>query len=140
MPAFLSDAVQLEQEPMASQRPDSCQHCAAGCTAGCTALLFCEQCVLSRAGLACHTGQHKQGDLCPSGTRAGEKGNLWAFNFFFYNRKAKKIAYFSCRAISKTVAQENSRESSGRYASYSSAADHGDEGNSRYGMAGEMDV
>lgn len=70
----------------------------------------------------------------------GEKGNLWAFNFFFYNRKLKKIAYFSCRALSKTVAQENSRESSGRYASYNSAADGVDEGDSRYGMVGQMDV
>lgn len=71
---------------------------------------------------------------------AGEKGSLWSFNFFFYNKKLKKIAYFSCRAISKSVAQEDSRQSSGRYASYTSAVENSDEGDSRYGMAGSMEV
>ncbi|KAK9806520.1 hypothetical protein WJX73_006429 [Symbiochloris irregularis] len=70
----------------------------------------------------------------------GEKGNIWAFNYFFYNKKQKKIAYFSCRAISRTVAHEDSKTSSGRYASYASAADNSDDGDSRYGMAGAMDV
>jgi Maf1 regulator len=39
-------------------------------------------------------------------TAAGEAANLWAFNFFFYNKKMKRILYLSCRAASKTVADE----------------------------------
>ena len=31
-----------------------------------------------------------------------DDGNLWSFNYFFYNRKLKRILYFSCRAVSKT--------------------------------------
>lgn len=30
-----------------------------------------------------------------------EEGNLWAFTFFFYNKKQKRILCFSCRAVSK---------------------------------------
>ena len=37
---------------------------------------------------------------------AGEKANLWAFNYFFYNRKMKRILYLSCRAESKKTAEE----------------------------------
>lgn len=33
-----------------------------------------------------------------------EQGSIWSFNYFFYNRKQKRILYFSCRAISKAVA------------------------------------
>ena len=29
--------------------------------------------------------------------------NLWSFNYFFYNRKLKRILYFSCRAVSRTA-------------------------------------
>ncbi len=32
-----------------------------------------------------------------------DEGNLWSFNYFFYNRKLKRILYFSCRAVSKTA-------------------------------------
>lgn len=30
----------------------------------------------------------------------GEDGNLWSFNYFFYNRKLKRIVFFTCRALS----------------------------------------
>lgn len=36
----------------------------------------------------------------------GEKATVWAFNYFFYNRKMKRILYFSCRAVSKTAADD----------------------------------
>lgn len=39
-------------------------------------------------------------------TCAGEKASIWSFNYFFYNKKLKRILYFSCRAISKTSADE----------------------------------
>lgn len=30
----------------------------------------------------------------------GEDGCLWSFNYFFYNKKLKRIVFFSCRAVS----------------------------------------
>jgi len=29
----------------------------------------------------------------------GEDGCLWSFNYFFYNKKMKRIVFFTCRAI-----------------------------------------
>jgi len=40
---------------------------------------------------------------------AGEAGTLWSFNFFLYNRKAKRMLYFSCRGVSKSVGSSESR-------------------------------
>ncbi|KAJ7365016.1 RNA polymerase III-inhibiting protein maf1 [Desmophyllum pertusum] len=28
----------------------------------------------------------------------GEEGSLWSFNYFFYNKKMKRIMFFTCRA------------------------------------------
>jgi|Transcript_1557 hypothetical protein len=41
-----------------------------------------------------------------------DDGNLWSFNYFFYNRKLKRILYFSCRAVSKTADEESVYENS----------------------------
>ncbi|KAK3586743.1 hypothetical protein CHS0354_014774 [Potamilus streckersoni] len=30
----------------------------------------------------------------------GEEGSIWSFNFFFYNKKMKRIVFFTCRATS----------------------------------------
>mmetsp|Transcript_7601 Transcript_7601/g.13081 ORF Transcript_7601/g.13081 Transcript_7601/m.13081 type:complete len:235 (+) Transcript_7601:127-831(+) len=30
-----------------------------------------------------------------------ESGHLWSFNYFFYNKKSKRVVYFSCRSKSK---------------------------------------
>ncbi|KAK3546342.1 hypothetical protein QTP70_025750 [Hemibagrus guttatus] len=30
----------------------------------------------------------------------GEEGNLWSFNYFFYNKKLKRIVFFTCRSVS----------------------------------------
>jgi hypothetical protein len=30
---------------------------------------------------------------------------VWAFNYFFYNRKLKRILYLSCRAVTKAAAE-----------------------------------
>jgi len=30
----------------------------------------------------------------------GEAGSLWSFNYFFYNRKLKRIVFFTCRGLS----------------------------------------
>ena len=32
-----------------------------------------------------------------------DEGNLWAFNYFFYNKKLKRILYFTMHAVSKTT-------------------------------------
>jgi hypothetical protein len=31
---------------------------------------------------------------------------VWAFNFFFYNKKMKRILYIGVKAVSKTAAEE----------------------------------
>jgi len=33
----------------------------------------------------------------------GEEGNLWSFNYFFYNKKMKRIVFLSCQAASNTA-------------------------------------
>lgn len=33
----------------------------------------------------------------------GEDGSLWFFNYFFYNKKMKRIVFFSCRCTSKSI-------------------------------------
>jgi hypothetical protein len=38
--------------------------------------------------------------------RAGEVATVWAFNFFFYNKKLKRILYIGVKAVSKTAAEE----------------------------------
>lgn len=38
--------------------------------------------------------------------------NLWSFNYFFYNRKLKRILYFSCRAVSKTANEDSDEDGS----------------------------
>ncbi len=44
----------------------------------------------------------------------GEEGSLWSFNFFFYNKKLKRILFFSCHgmrwASGKLVMQRKSCE------------------------------
>ena len=38
----------------------------------------------------------------------GEDGYIWSFNYFFYNKKMKRILYFSCRAKSKSLDDSDS--------------------------------
>ncbi|KAG6460888.1 repressor of RNA polymerase III transcription MAF1 homolog [Manduca sexta] len=37
----------------------------------------------------------------------GEPGSLWAYNYFFYNKKLKRIVFFTCRAISPVCAVDS---------------------------------
>ena len=69
---------------------------------------------------------------------AGEKGSVWSFNYFFYNKKLKKILYFSCRGRSKTAADSLNNTSSG-VGSQERSEDE-DENATRYGMANSMDL
>jgi hypothetical protein len=39
----------------------------------------------------------------------GEKATVWSFNFFFYNKKMKRMMYLSCRAVSKLSADKEVR-------------------------------
>lgn len=48
-------------------------------------------------------------------------GNVWSFNFFFYNRKLKRILYFACRGKSRAAAADSATASS--KAAYNSDAD-----------------
>jgi len=44
-----------------------------------------------------------------------EDGNIWSFNYFFYNRKLKRVLFFTCRAVSKLASgvYSNDSEASG---------------------------
>eukprot|EP00250_Pteridium_aquilinum_P001738 c11951_g1_i2 orf=83-505(+) len=37
-----------------------------------------------------------------------ERGTIWSFSYFFYNRKLKRILCFSCRCLSKLAVDEDS--------------------------------
>ena len=89
-------------------------------------------------------GPQQLNALC---ARTGEKGSVWSFNFFFYNRKLRRILYFACRGIAKTALADSSAgdvtATPGATAESADAesADGLDESDSlRYGMAGTMDV
>mmetsp|Transcript_22297 Transcript_22297/g.26824 ORF Transcript_22297/g.26824 Transcript_22297/m.26824 type:complete len:242 (-) Transcript_22297:728-1453(-) len=36
-----------------------------------------------------------------------DEGNLWTFNYFFYNKKMKRILYFSCRSKRKSAEDQD---------------------------------
>lgn len=38
----------------------------------------------------------------------GEEGNLWSFNYFFYNKRLKRIVFFTCRSVSVFMASRGS--------------------------------
>ncbi|XP_018431142.1 PREDICTED: repressor of RNA polymerase III transcription MAF1 homolog [Nanorana parkeri] len=44
----------------------------------------------------CHCSYNPDLDCDPF----GEDGSLWSFNYFFYNKKLKRIVFFTCRSIS----------------------------------------
>ncbi|XP_072169241.1 repressor of RNA polymerase III transcription MAF1 homolog [Diadema setosum] len=37
----------------------------------------------------------------------GEEGVLWSFNYFFYNKKLKRILFFTCRATRRDACQDS---------------------------------
>lgn len=37
----------------------------------------------------------------------GEDGCIWSFNYFFYNRKLKRLVFFTCSATSSTMEEPN---------------------------------
>jgi hypothetical protein len=63
----------------------------------------------------------------------GEKGSVWSFNYFFYNKKQKRILYFSCRGLAKSAVELSATTTS--YARYNSD----DEGNANGAGEGEED-
>lgn len=40
----------------------------------------------------------------------GEEGCLWSFNYFFYNKKMKRIVFFTCRGMCLSTSQNESEE------------------------------
>eukprot|EP00475_Leptophrys_vorax_P046458 TRINITY_DN9990_c0_g2_i2.p2 TRINITY_DN9990_c0_g2~~TRINITY_DN9990_c0_g2_i2.p2 ORF type:complete len:117 (+),score=9.33 TRINITY_DN9990_c0_g2_i2:93-443(+) len=39
-----------------------------------------------------------------------DRNCIWSFNYFFYNRKLKRILYFTCRCRSKVGADDSSSD------------------------------
>lgn len=35
------------------------------------------------------------------------QGSLWSFNYFFYNKKLKRILFFTCAAMSKAAIEDD---------------------------------
>ncbi|CAL5227285.1 g10217 [Coccomyxa viridis] len=73
----------------------------------------------------------------------GEVGNVWSFNFFFYNRKQKRILYFACRGKTHAAASSSGEESS--ECAYNSDAEADlyptENGTTQYGgIIGTMDL
>ena len=62
-----------------------------------------------------------------------EDGCLWFFNYFFYNRKLKRIVYLSCRCTSKSAESNYDDEDE---EDMSSELMHGDESVSGGGYPG----
>ncbi len=72
---------------------------------------------------------------------ADEKGNVRSFNYFFYNRKLKRMLYFSCRGLSKT-AEDSRNTSSGAFLldQRSDGEVDKDDAATMYGMANTMEI
>ena len=81
-----------------------------------------------------------------------EDGAVWSFNFFFYNRRSKRVVYFACRGLARGGGGDGGPggRGGGRVAGDSSddaynsdSADDGDAADRRrrepYGLAGEFD-
>ena len=47
------------------------------------------------------TAEHSFVSLCLDPSTNLITGNLWTFNFFFFNKNLKRILYFTCIATSK---------------------------------------
>ncbi|KAG1670689.1 hypothetical protein FOA52_010965 [Chlamydomonas sp. UWO 241] len=65
----------------------------------------------------------------------GDIACVWSFSYFFYNKKMKRILYLSCRAKSKASVEDEETEDVSR-GYYDGDSDNGDD---KYGMAGEME-
>ena len=98
--AVYSYKAELDSDPFGEQL---------GCFTGYRFPRSCHNEVLLSCGLSCirlsdvHALQPKPPLTRCAGCTAAEDGNVWSFNFFFYNKRRKKILYFSCRGISKAV-------------------------------------
>ena len=77
--------------------------------------------------------------LSDSLSPADEEGNVWSFNYFFYNRKLKRMLYFSCRGRSKT-AEDSRNTSSGAFLLDQRSDGEADNTSSMYGMASTMEI
>lgn len=71
---------------------------------------------------------------------ADEKGNVWSFNYFFYNKKLKRILYFSCRGHSKTAEDSRNNSSGHVFVDQRSDGEDKDDAATKYGMADSMDL
>jgi hypothetical protein len=49
----------------------------------------------------------------PPRPAAGEVATVWAFNFFFYNKRLKRILYIGVKALSKAAAEDEAKARGG---------------------------
>jgi hypothetical protein len=70
----------------------------------------------------------------------GEKGSLWSFNYFFYNKKERMLVYFACVGLSKSAVELSETTSCYKY--NTDDEDHDDLDNDAVAtsMANEMDL
>jgi Maf1 regulator len=85
---------------------------------------------LNAASLACSY----QSDLEDDPFR--EKGSVWTFNYFFYNKKQKRILYFSCRGLTKSAVELSVTTDY----KYNTDGDADEEDGVANSMANEMDL
>ncbi len=71
---------------------------------------------------------------------ADEKGNVWSFNYFFYNKKLKRILYFTCRGQSKTAEDSRNTNTNSGAQFQESKSDADEDSSVMYGMAQSMDL
>lgn len=65
-----------------------------------------------------------------------EKGSVWSFNYFFYNKKQKRILYFSCRGLNKSAVELSVTTDY----KYNTDGEEGEEDGVANSMANEMDL
>jgi hypothetical protein len=69
-----------------------------------------------------------------------EKGNVWSFNYFFYNKKLKRILYFTCRGQSKTAEDSRNTNTNSGVQFPENKSDADEDSSTMYGMAQSMDL
>eukprot|EP00775_Hariotina_reticulata_P010161 gene10161-10320_t len=67
----------------------------------------------------------------------GEQATVWTFNFFFYNKKMKRILYIGVKAFTKSAADDEDKDEEDSKYIYNS---DDEEGEADYGMANTMDI
>ena len=65
---------------------------------------------------------------------------MWSFNYFFYNKKLKRILYFTCRGQSKTAEDSRNTNTTNSLQFLDAKSDAEEDSSAKYGMAQSMDL